>query len=1188
VKCPGCGALNDAGRKFCPDCGTKLVTGCPSCGATNAPTARFCGDCGTRLDGNATAPTDGSAGDAAAGRSAGPGGASIAERRIVTVLFADLVGFTTLSEGRDSEAVRELLTRYFDVARDVIERYGGTVEKFIGDAVMAVWGAPIAHEDDAERGVRAGLELVDAIRTIDPGLQARAGVLTGEAAVTLGATNQGMVAGDLVNTASRLQSAAAPGTVLVGEATQRAASGSIAFEPAGAQHLKGKDLPVPTWVALRVVSKRKGLGRSDRLEAPFVGRDAELRLLKDLFHATARENRARLVSITGQAGIGKTRLAWEFLKYADGVVEGVWWHDGRSPAYGEGVTFWALGEMVRSRAGLLETDDQPTTRAKVTEMLVLHVPDEAERRWIEPALFALLGVGEAPAGGREDLFRAWRTFFERMALTGTVALLFEDLHWADAGLLDFIDHVLEWSRGVPILIVTLARPELLERRPDWGAGRRNFLALGLEPLTEADMRDLLAGLVPGLPVATVRSIVARADGIPLYAVETIRMLVADGRLAEVEGKYVPVGELGELAVPETLQALIAARLDGLPPADRALLQDAAVLGQSFTLAGLVAVSSVDVTELESRLRALGRAELIVEDLDPRSPERGMYAFVQALIREVAYGTLAKRDRRSRHLAAARFFEGLGDDELAGALASHYMAAWQAAPEGPEGEAVAIQARLALVGAADRALNLGSPESAIGFMEQALTLTSDPTERTPILERAGRAASNALQLDQAETFLREAIALHRASGDTAAMYRAISSLAAAFIVGRRMESAQALLEPALAEAGDGADEADLAALMIALARVRFGNDRVEEGLALVDQGMPIAEREELQEVLFDGLIIKGSLMSKAKRPVEGLALVEAARRLAVEIGATGWEARALIPLSLSLAIRDPRAALELEREAIALARRIGRRDMELLLIGNASEDAIRTGDWDFPATEFASLSGLDIDEDIRLPMENPLMVIGLLRGTTDGTAIVERFEQNLSISEDVDVASAAYDARAWVAFAEGCFDDASAGWLEMAEVSSLNAPYVLPRAGQAALLARDAASAQSALDQLIATGAHGRALEMDRTALRAGLAALDGRMAEAVVGFRAALTGWRDLGLPWDESITSMSFVRLVGVDDPDARAAGQAAQVILRRLGAARILSLLDPWMTGSAVGDAIREERATRSTADTRQIETA
>ena len=336
---------------------------CPACGSANTPGARFCGECGSSLQ-PGEIPAAGLAGLAAPAAATG-NEARVAERRLVTVLFADLVGFTSMSEGRDPEHVRELLTRYFDLAREVVERHGGIVEKFIGDAVMALWGAPVAHEDDAERAVRAALELVDAVHGLGPGLEARGGVLTGEAAVTLGAIGQGMVAGDLVNTASRLQSAAAPGTVLVGEATQRAASIAITFEPVDEQYLKGKAAPVAAWRAVRVVAQRRGRGREDRLEAPFVGRDAELRLLKDLFHATTRDRRVRLVSITGQAGVGKSRLAWEFLKYVDGVVDAVFWHEGRSPAYGQGLSFWALGEMVRSRADLLETDDEQTTRSKI-------------------------------------------------------------------------------------------------------------------------------------------------------------------------------------------------------------------------------------------------------------------------------------------------------------------------------------------------------------------------------------------------------------------------------------------------------------------------------------------------------------------------------------------------------------------------------------------------------------------------------------------------------------------------------------------------------------------------------------------------------------------------------------------------------------------------------------------------------
>ena len=315
----------------------------------------------------------------------------LAEIRLVSVFFADLVGFTKLSESRDPEEVRDLLSRYFEVCRGLIERYGGTVEKFIGDAVMAVWGAPTATEDDAERAVRTALELVAAVAALGaevgaPNLRARAGVLTGEAAVTLGAAGQGMVAGDLVNTASRLQSAAEPGCVLVGEATMRAAGRAIAFTALDALTLKGKEEPVAVWQAQRVVAQRRGIGRSERAEPPFVGREEELRLLKELLHSTSREQRLRLVSVTGLAGIGKSRLAWEFLKYIDGLAATVYWQQGRSPSYGEGISFWALGEMVRMRAGITEGEDPAQARTKLSESVAEFVTDADERRRVDHAL----------------------------------------------------------------------------------------------------------------------------------------------------------------------------------------------------------------------------------------------------------------------------------------------------------------------------------------------------------------------------------------------------------------------------------------------------------------------------------------------------------------------------------------------------------------------------------------------------------------------------------------------------------------------------------------------------------------------------------------------------------------------------------------------------------------------------------
>ncbi len=714
MNCPACGTANELDRKFCGECGAPLASPCPACGASNAPGVKFCGQCGTDL--RAGAPSDAQDADEP----------PVAERRLVSVLFADLVGFTTLSESRDPEAVRELLNRYFESATQIIASYGGTVEKFIGDAVMAVWGAPTAFEDDAERAVRSALDLVAAVQAIgqDVGaeLMLRAGVLTGEAAVTIGATNQGMVAGDLVNTASRLQSVAPPGTVLVGESTRQAASGAIVFEPAGDQLLKGRAAPVPAHRALRVVARRGGAGRNEQLEAPFVGRAPELRMLKDFHVATGAERRPRLVSVIGQGGIGKSRLIWEFQKYIDGVTEVVYWHQGRSPAYGEGISFWALAEMVRGRAGITESDEPISSRAKLNATLDEWVTDETERRWIEPRLMQLLGLEAGEAGerpDRESLFAAWRVFFERIADKGVVVLVFEDLQWADDGLLDFIEHVLEWSRDRPIYIISLARPELLDRRQDWGAGRRSFTSLVLEPLEPEQMRELLAGLVPGLPAQVIERVLERAEGIPLYAVETVRMLLSDGLVALEGGFYRPTGDLSELSVPASLHALIASRLDGLDPADRSLLQAASVIGKTFTVDGLSAVSSQAHEEVVTRLRGLVRREMLTLDVDPRSPEQGQYGFVQGLIREVAYGTLAKRDRRRLHIAAARYFEALDDEGIAGALAEHYVAAYKAQPEGPEGNAVAAQARVALRAAAERATSLGSFLQATRFLEMAL-------------------------------------------------------------------------------------------------------------------------------------------------------------------------------------------------------------------------------------------------------------------------------------------------------------------------------------------------------------------------------------------------------------------------------------------------------------------------------------
>ena len=1159
MTCTSCGAQNDPGRKFCLECGAPLAAVCGSCGATNTAAAKFCGECGGRLGAAAgAAPLAGGATTGPA--NAAPPAQVVAERRLVSVLFADMVGFTTLAEQRDAEEVRDLLSRYFELARGIVERHGGTIEKFIGDAVMAVWGTPTSHEDDAERAVRAALQLVGAVRELGPSVQARAGVLTGEAAVTIGAVGEGMVAGDMVNTASRLQAAAPPGAVLVGETTMNAASQAIAFEAAGEQLLKGKEAPVPAWRALRVVAERGGRGRSTALEAPFVGRDDELRLLTDLYHATARDRRVRLVSVVGQGGIGKSRLAWEFLKYVDGLVETAYWHQGRSPSYGSGITFWALGEMVRERAGLAEVDDEATTRARIAETVARWVPDESERRWIEASLLALLGVGDPPAGGQDQLFSAWRTFFERIAVDAPVVMVFEDLQWADSGLLSFIDHLVEWSRGVPIYVVALTRPELLETRPDWGAGKRNFTSLALEPLTPAAMHELLAGLVPGLPDDAAARIVARADGVPLYAVEIVRMLVAQGSLEAAGGVYRPVGNLADLAVPDTLHSLIAARLDALDPADRALLQAAAVLGHSFTVDGLAAVAALDSADVERRLVALARRELVVRDQDPRSTERGQFAFVQSLVREVAYSTLARRDRKTRHLAAARHFETLVDQELAGALATHYLAAYRNAAEGPEADALAGQARIALRVAGDRAVTLGAQEQASGFFRDALEVTAEPIERAALLERAGLAASAAGSHEEAERLLAEAIDLLRAAGDRSGAARVTGLLGDAMFGRYRLDAALALIEPASAEFADLGDDPGLATLLGQLARFQMLR-QVDFGasIANADRALAIAERLDRVDLVADTIVTRGVALVSMGRAYEGIGCLETGLSLAQRHGLLATEIRARTNMGGPLTDRDPRAAFETSRVGLEQARRFGHQQGVSMLVVNASVGAIESGEWDFARAELrAGLEGAASEEE-RIVLLNIDIEMRVQSGMD---AAAELDEAGAWLAAHVDdepyLESAIAVNDAIRSLQRGDHVGASARYLDAARLDPYNAVSHLGEAAFLALLARDRDLASACADALRETGSHAAIARLAIRSAEAGVAALDGAVDTARAGLLEAYAELRDLGATRRQALTGLAIATLLDTGDPRVRAAVDESRHLFEQMGAGLWLARQD------------------------------
>jgi tetratricopeptide (TPR) repeat protein len=780
-----------------------------------------------------------------------------------------------------------------------------------------------------------------------PDLHARAGVLTGEAAVTVGADGQGMVAGDLVNTASRVQSAAEPGTVLVGEATKRASEAAIVYEDTGSHELKGKAEPVPLWRASRVVGSRGGEGRAKGLEAPFVGRDREFRLVKDLFHATADDKRASLVAVVGVAGIGKSRLAWELEKYLDGLVENVWWHRGRCLSYGDGVAYWALAEMVRMRARIAEDDPPDEGRAKLRAAIEEQMPDAEEREWVEPRLQHLLGLTDRVAPDQEDLHSAWRLFFERMAQTGPVVLLFDDLHWADAALLDFIEYLLDWSRSHPIYVLTLSRPELGERHPTFGTRIRSSTALTLEPLDDEAMDELLRGLVPGLPGELRATIRDRADGVPLYAVETVRMLLDRGLLEPEGDGYRVSGSVEALEVPETLHALIAARLDGLEPAERRVLEDAAVLGKTFMQRGLAAISGTDESDLEPILASLVRKELLTIQTDPRSPERGQYGFLQALVQRVAYETLARRERKSRHLAAAGYLEreaGLEPDEIAEVIAAHYLDAHAADPEGEDADIVERQAREWLCRAGERAAALAAPDDARRSFDRAAALTDDDSERARLLERAGAMADVAGDSVTATERLREARMLFEGADLTHDAARATARLSLALWKLARGEEALELLEPALEVLSRDEPDQDIAQLAAEAGRIHYFQGDDEMARERIELALEIAEREGFAAVVSGALNTKALILRG--RPNESRALMREALAIALEHDLVAEALRAYNNLSV-ISISEDRwdESRRCNEAGFELARARGDYSFATSLGMNLIGDLLLDGDWD---------------------------------------------------------------------------------------------------------------------------------------------------------------------------------------------------------------------------------------------------
>jgi class 3 adenylate cyclase/tetratricopeptide (TPR) repeat protein len=733
------------------------LTACPACGFEYEGSFKFCPECGSAFQASARV---------------------VEERKVVTSLFCDLVGFTAASEATDPEDVNRVLAWYFQLARAQIEGHGGVVEKFIGDAVVGVFGVPAAREDDPERAVRAGLRICDGateLRGLRRGpLELRVGVNTGTALVRLGvnpASGEGFVTGDAVNTAARLQSQAPVGGVAVGLATWEATRKVFEYEELEPAALKGKAEPVRVFRPLQPRS-RMGVDLTRTHDSPFVGRTAELEELTAAFDRAVTRRSAEFVTVVGAPGLGKSRLVGELYDHVDRSQGLYRWRQGRCLPYGDGIAFWALGEIVKAHGGILESDPPELAREKLEQVL----PEGEERPWFRERLLPLLGIETGSSAGREESFTAWRGFLEQVAAGRPTVLVFEDLHWAGEGMLAFLDHLAANLSGVPVLVVSTTRPELYDRYPDQGAG---LPTVRLGPLSKAESGLLIAGLLEAtmLPAELQQAIRDRAGGNPLFTQEFVALL-RDREVIVQKGSSWELRADAEVPLPDSVQAVIAARLDTLEPGAKALLGDAAVIGKVFWAGAITEMGERDPLGAAATLGELVRRELVAPARRSSMAGEAEYAFGHALVRDVAYEQLPRTVRASRHLAAATWIEGkVGDrvGDFADVLAHHYATALELAAAADDVEqATALEAPAIrfLTLAGERALGLDST-SALASFESALALTPPGHPARPeVLAGLGEAALEADRLTDAVTALEEAIGTYRAADPRAAARAAV--------------------------------------------------------------------------------------------------------------------------------------------------------------------------------------------------------------------------------------------------------------------------------------------------------------------------------------------------------------------------------------------------------------------------------
>jgi class 3 adenylate cyclase/tetratricopeptide (TPR) repeat protein len=958
---------------------------CPNCGEDNPDKAKFCSECATPLK---AAPIT-----------------QAEERKVVSILFVDLVGFTARSHDLDPEDIHAVLAPYHRLLKTEIERFGGTVEKFIGDAVMAVFGAPLAREDDAERSVRAALRITEAIKELnesDPhlDLSIRAAVNTGEGLVNLSArpqSGEGMVTGDVVNTASRLQGVAPVNAVLVGEITYRSTNDLIVYEDMEPVALKGKPEPLAVWRAVSARS-RLGVDVETRYRTPFIGRELDLATLKTAYQGALRESSLQLVTVVGEPGVGKSRLLAELASYVDEQEEIVYWRQGRSLPYGEGITFWALGEIVKAQAGINESDSPDVAAEKLVTAVSAVVNDDADQAWVKARLAPLVGATSTAGGAeKEESFTAWLRFFEAIAGRSPLVLVFEDLHWADSTLLEFIEHLVEWSTGVPILVVGTARPELFEKKADWGAGRRNYTTISLSPLSDAETAQLVSALLPQavLPAEVHAALLERAGGNPLYAEEFIRMLSDRGILVR-RGRTLTFDMEADIPIPDNVQAIIAARLDTLPAERKSLLHNAAVVGKVFWSGALATLGDLDEQSTSRSLQELVRQELIRPARTSSVEGHQEYSFWHALIRDVAYGQISRRERRRRHRSAAEWLEHIAGDRAsdhAEVLAYHYETALgltRASSNASEVAELKAAASRFLVMAGERALDL-DVRRADSYLERALALLPpDDPPRARALAKRAETATYLGRYDEALVHYDEAIAQFHLQGDMVGAGEAMARSALPLWVQGKTAQAAATETAAveLLETRPPGSALVVAYSYAASAAQNLGH--WAEALERSEKALRLAEQLRDQRGTSAALCNRGYVRCE-QGDLAGLDDLQDALNIALSqnMGKEASEAYGALS-DLLWWIKGPPSAIESNKQGLAFAQRRGLVDDALLIKASNIWVLFDAGDWERLLGDADSVLDEASDRPQLGAMVLPYRALVLaLRGATDAAAALEQ-------------------------------------------------------------------------------------------------------------------------------------------------------------------------------------------------------